>query len=106
FFFNDALTPASYPLSLHDALPILQPTEAWRIAKPQATEAGRVIRGGAGNGIEQDGQIIYASGDRTGVIHRACQGDDSLDTDTTVDRKSTRLNSSHQINSYAVFCLK
>src|SRR5574344_1117065 len=24
----------------------------------------------------------------------------------TVDRKSTRLNSSHQINSYAVFCLK
>src|SRR5574340_1568890 len=25
---------------------------------------------------------------------------------TTVDRKSTRLNSSHQKNSYAVFCLK
>src|SRR5207244_12308334 len=23
-----------------------------------------------------------------------------------IDRKSTRLNSSHQINSYAVFCLK
>jgi len=27
-------------------------------------------------------------------------------TGTTVDRKSTRLNSSHQIISYAVFCLK
>src|SRR5207244_11354162 len=26
--------------------------------------------------------------------------------DATVDRKSTRLNSSHQIISYAVFCLK
>src|SRR5258708_15040916 len=26
--------------------------------------------------------------------------------DLTVDRKSTRLNSSHQIISYAVFCLK
>src|SRR5947208_7710587 len=25
---------------------------------------------------------------------------------TASDRKSTRLNSSHQINSYAVFCLK
>src|SRR5258708_8692947 len=25
---------------------------------------------------------------------------------TTIDRKSTRLNSSHQIISYAVFCLK
>src|SRR5258708_31016111 len=27
-------------------------------------------------------------------------------TDAKVDRKSTRLNSSHQIISYAVFCLK
>src|SRR5207244_11267935 len=26
--------------------------------------------------------------------------------ETTIDRKSTRLNSSHQIISYAVFCLK
>src|SRR5258708_26890269 len=26
--------------------------------------------------------------------------------DATRDRKSTRLNSSHQINSYAVFCLE
>src|SRR5207244_7863562 len=29
-----------------------------------------------------------------------------LPVDTAVDRKSTRLNSSHQIISYAVFCLK
>src|SRR5258708_18018529 len=29
-----------------------------------------------------------------------------LATDTYRDRKSTRLNSSHQIISYAVFCLK
>src|SRR5258708_11545050 len=28
------------------------------------------------------------------------------DTDVPTDRKSTRLNSSHQIISYAVFCLK
>src|SRR5258708_27369818 len=28
------------------------------------------------------------------------------DTETVLDRKSTRLNSSHQIISYAVFCLK
>src|SRR5207244_7692489 len=28
------------------------------------------------------------------------------DRDATIDRKSTRLNSSHQIISYAVFCLK
>src|SRR5258708_29970581 len=31
--------------------------------------------------------------------------DNQIDT-TTGDRKSTRLNSSHQIISYAVFCLK
>src|SRR5258708_20994594 len=31
---------------------------------------------------------------------------DDRDTTTSVDRKSTRLNSSHQIISYAVFCLK
>src|SRR5258708_30088928 len=29
-----------------------------------------------------------------------------LDEQKTLDRKSTRLNSSHQIISYAVFCLK
>src|SRR5258708_8107000 len=30
----------------------------------------------------------------------------AADSETAVDRKSTRLNSSHQIISYAVFCLK
>src|SRR5256885_6852493 len=29
-----------------------------------------------------------------------------VDTDRAVDRKSTRLNSSHLVISYAVFCLK
>src|SRR5947208_12839981 len=29
-----------------------------------------------------------------------------LDPEAQIDRKSTRLNSSHQIISYAVFCLK
>src|SRR5436190_9387953 len=32
--------------------------------------------------------------------------DDQLPTGARVDRKSTRLNSSHTVNSYAVFCLK
>src|SRR5258708_11030154 len=41
----------------------------------------------------------------------AVTGDDSLVIKTMktldmIDRKSTRLNSSHQIISYAVFCLK
>src|SRR5258708_8831735 len=35
-----------------------------------------------------------------GEVHRARENDEEA------DRKSTRLNSSHQIISYAVFCLK
>src|SRR5260221_9510145 len=33
-------------------------------------------------------------------------GEDRFDGDGTPDRKSTRLNSSHTVISYAVFCLK
>src|SRR5438552_4729696 len=47
---------------------------------------------------------------RDGVVGRALVREalDLRTTDNTValDRKSTRLNSSHQIISYAVFCLK
>src|SRR5258708_14525794 len=50
--------------------------------------------------------------DRDVLEHeRACRGVErdcppGRDDDGRVDRKSTRLNSSHQIISYAVFCLK
>src|SRR5258708_27434914 len=37
------------------------------------------------------------------LSHRACR---NAQTSARIDRKSTRLNSSHQIISYAVFCLK
>src|SRR5207244_12634689 len=40
----------------------------------------------------------------TGQRDRGASG--GLRRDTWLDRKSTRLNSSHQIISYAVFCLK
>src|SRR5258708_25129649 len=40
-----------------------------------------------------------------GVEHDDAVGD-VLDEAHQIDRKSTRLNSSHQIISYAVFCLK
>src|SRR5258708_16198595 len=44
------------------------------------------------------------SGGRTPV--RGQGVDSELACDHLIDRKSTRLNSSHQIISYAVFCLK
>ena len=40
------------------------------------------------------------------IIERALEEDLGDGDFTSLDRKSTRLNSSHQIISYAVFCLK
>ena len=42
--------------------------------------------------------VLAGGGVRRGYVHGA--------SDATADRKSTRLNSSHVVISYAVFCLK
>src|SRR3712207_9248582 len=77
FFFNDTATTEIYTLSLHDALPIY---------------------GAVG------------SGTTTTLLAAACALARSRPPDALhlygVDRKSTRLNSSHANISYAVFCLK
>src|SRR5256885_6464325 len=89
FFFNDTATTEIYTLSLHDALPISRAsrsTRRRRDAAPCGVRAGsarRPRRGRAGGGT------------RTASRRRR-----------TRDRKSTRLNSSHLVISYAVFCLK
>src|SRR5258708_31906158 len=79
FFFNDTATTEIYTLSLHDALPISSPRSL----------AGRRRRVVAAHRL-----------DLVGSAHRRRGGQ------RQPDRKSTRLNSSHQIISYAVFCLK
>src|SRR5256885_15505561 len=77
FFFNDTATTEIYTLSLHDALPILQFD---RITLNPAVMGGKpCIRG-----------MRVTVGTVIGLL----------------DRKSTRLNSSHLVISYAVFCLK
>src|SRR5690625_7691334 len=86
-FFSPA-TSVSYPLSLHDALPICPPVP------PGGGRGGRSRPPGhrpppAGSG--------WAG--RRGSASRPCRGPEQ-------DRKSTRLNSSHVAISYAVFCLK
>src|SRR5258708_19532929 len=50
-------------------------------------------------------QAAYADWRRLSQTEVNCV-DQSLRGQTAGDRKSTRLNSSHQIISYAVFCLK
>src|SRR5256885_12194491 len=94
FFFNDTATTEIYTLSLHDALPIsgeyigdLVPSLNHHT---NATAALIVVA----LGLLQWRGIRWGSGfqDVTSTI--------------TADRKSTRLNSSHLVISYAVFCLK
>src|SRR3712207_7557838 len=83
FFFNDTATTEIYTLSLHDALPIY--TGDWKIDPTPYL----------GNTTSE--ATFRALGDE-GVLALVC--------DSTKDRKSTRLNSSHANISYAVFCLK
>src|SRR5438132_3861789 len=98
-------TPAAamYPLSLHDALPISH-LLAQQLAK--AGFASDVATTGA-EVIERAAEARYAAilndlelpdSDGISVVQRLRAQPE--------DRKSTRLNSSHTVISYAVFCLK
>src|SRR5260221_909595 len=92
FFFNDTAPPEIYPLSLHDALPIFHGTPLPR--------------------------TVYLLGNSLGVycflsffLVRSqpispSQYDKKQYTPSELDRKSTRLNSSHTVISYAAFCLQ
>src|SRR2546426_7386661 len=89
FFFNDTATTEIYTLSLHDALPISgqatgRATAVGRRAQTRGRGTSRPRRGAA--------QACGRAPPRGGAGQR--------------DRKSTRLNSSHLVISYAVFCLK
>src|SRR5947208_13213689 len=80
--FKDTPTTETSTLSLHDALPIY------------GTERG-------GDGVGQDRRLVHRH-----VVRHAGEAEQRADGPGGEDRKSTRLNSSHQITSYAVFCLK
>src|SRR5690348_18466112 len=86
FFFNDPSTTEIYTLSLHDALPISQSAQAQTLMAqefphPQSNTSAIILL--QGTNVTDDATKRF-----------------------TLDRKSTRLNSSHPSISYAVFCLK
>src|SRR5207247_6891036 len=85
FLFIDPATTEIYTLSLHDALPI------------SAEEVHRDAPDGdaAVAGLEGMGNLVSDHRQREEGGGRSRE-----------DRKSTRLNSSHEWISYAVFCLK
>src|SRR5438552_6338031 len=86
FFYTASSSSEIYTLSLHDALPIL------------FAPAQNLPRAGVLLAIP----ALVASG----LLPAAEKIYESLRPSFYGDRKSTRLNSSHQIISYAVFCLK
>src|SRR5690606_39573134 len=98
--FTHPPTSPFYPLSLHDALPIfgevptprLRPGEVLLAVKATALNRADLSQA-AGNYPPPPGESEVLGLEAAGAV----QGR---------DRKSTRLNSSHVKNSYAVFCLK
>src|SRR5205807_4072438 len=106
FFSAGPPTSVIYTLSLHDALPISQ--HALHDAhdprcKRRELDAERRDR----RGYEQVQRII-AKGRCPAVAGRASAANQRRARFVLrwQDRKSTRLNSSHLVISYAVFCLK
>src|SRR2546421_5483665 len=110
FFFNDTATTEIYTLSLHDALPIslAVAVEAAGLS-PDADEAKlRAHLEGVDVRLQGD-RLLLDGRDVTEEIRtpRISELTSRLTRLATVrDRKSTRLNSSHDQISYAVFCLK
>src|SRR5256885_12939076 len=76
FFFNDTATTEIYTLSLHDALPIYHHNRNPKGPHPSVPDRALNWQ------LQRINQRVRQ------------------------DRKSTRLNSSHLVISYAVFCLK
>src|SRR5256885_12364394 len=91
FFFNDTATTEIYTLSLHDALPIYIWYTLSQHSGSDLLEGLKVPEGGLDTGVVDDEVELGPVGRRLGNVR---------------DRKSTRLNSSHLVISYAVFCLK
>src|SRR5947209_13984879 len=85
--FTDPATTDIYPLSLHDALPISRHCFA---ALDQGSRSRPTAEMPSAKTCAVSSDGVSATGASAKVI----------------DRKSTRLNSSHANISYAVFCLK
>src|SRR5256885_11371869 len=104
FFLNIPAPPEISPLPLHAALPIsgqrALPGLAGAARRVHATGRAAVRGGGPGTGRGDRARRRSPAPRTTGRVRR------SGPRPARPDRKSTRLNSSHLVISYAVFCLK
>src|SRR5699024_12329113 len=96
---ENPIIPAIYTLSLHDALPICQNGRRFKEdGEPMFTLTSQDRHGVA---------ILKSSRTEYGKKVRKDYEDGKIkESRHNIDRKSTRLNSSHVSISYAVFCLK
>src|SRR5206468_11807229 len=94
FFSTDTSTTKIYTLSLHDALPIYLLRKKFR--------GSHGIGGGRRRPSAANSCPTRGSSGASSIALRSARTACSL----LRDRKSTRLNSSHDQISYAVFCLK
>src|SRR5256885_7380057 len=93
FFFNDPATTEISPLPLHDALPIS------RVRPPPCSCSCAATGQAAASTAAKGSHLVQSLALCLPFTFCVC-------SPVTLDRKSTRLNSSHLVISYAVFCLK
>src|SRR5690606_41614210 len=100
--FNDTPHTEIYTLSLHDALPIsiMRTVKKYPFSLTEASK-NRLLQW-----AQQFQEFVWLDSNNYSQTHETYQAILAVDAFTALDRKSTRLNSSHVKISYAVFCLK
>src|SRR5205814_8638901 len=98
FLFPDPPTTALYTLSLHDALPI------WASSVPSPGPAPAILS--AHEHALDPSSVSAAPESVSPGPKKETARVPVMPEPPVIDRKSTRLNSSHLGISYAVFCLK
>src|SRR5699024_11680070 len=96
--YSDPSSLYSAPLSLHDALPI-SPVPPTTSSTTSTDLSPSVSTGFSARSITRWAPASY-------TVCAFAAEDTPMTSAPRRDRKSTRLNSSHVSNSYAVFCLK
>src|SRR5205807_8328439 len=105
-FFTAPPSTVISPLSLHDALPISAPTGSASL--PVAASASSASKRCPTPRPASTARLVpsdAASTSDPAALPTGRTGRPLLAAAIVLDRKSTRLNSSHLVISYAVFCL-
>src|SRR5205807_8615281 len=99
FFFHAHSPTAIYTLSLHDALPIFLPARLY-LYSARYSLSYLLAHSSA---VNMAWALFASCSHAAPNAHSFCL---PKPLRLSLDRKSTRLNSSHLVISYAVFCLK